>query len=61
MTSFEQNVNGPAPKDDPTEYLLVSDKDSKILKSGTYRELKLLAGLIRRGGGEVTIFKPTKG
>jgi hypothetical protein len=44
-----------------TEYLVVSDRDSKILKSTTdYYEAVRLANLIRRGGGEVTIFKATK-
>lgn len=43
------------------EYLVVGDKDSKILKSTTdYHEAKRLANLIRRGGGEVTIFKSTE-
>lgn len=45
-----------------TEYLLVSDKDSKVLKSSTdYQEIKNLATLVRRAGGEVTIFKSIKG
>lgn len=44
-----------------TEYLLVSDTTSKVLKSSTsYIEIKKLANLIRRGGGQVTIFKSTK-
>jgi hypothetical protein len=48
-----------------TEYLVVSDKDCKVLKlySGPkawYQAVKL-ANLIRRGGGQVTIFKSTKG
>ncbi len=44
-----------------TEYLLVSDLTSKVLKSSTnYPEVKKLANLIRRGGGQVTIFKSTK-
>ncbi len=42
----------------PTEYLLVSDKDSKVLKSSTdYNEILKLANLIQRAGGEVTLFK----
>ena len=46
----------------PTEYLLVSDKNSKVLLSTTnWVEVKKTAGLIRRGGGEVTVFKSTKG
>lgn len=45
----------------PREYLLVTDKDSKILKSSLDRfELIRLANIIRKGGGEVTIFKATK-
>lgn len=44
------------------EYLVVTDKTSKILKSTTkYNEAVKLANLIRRGGGEVTIFKATRG
>lgn len=43
------------------EYILVPDIDSKVLKSGTYIELKALAGIIRRAGGQCTIFKSTKG
>jgi hypothetical protein len=43
------------------EYLLVTDKDSKILKSSHDRyELIRLANVIRKGGGEVTIFKSTR-
>ncbi len=46
----------------PTEYLLVTDRDSKVLKSSTdWYEVVKLANLIRRGGGEVTIFKSTNG
>lgn len=46
----------------PTEYLLVSDLTSKVLKSSTsYQEVHSLACLIRKGGGQVTIFKSTKG
>lgn len=46
----------------PTEYLLVSDRDSKVLKSSeNWYEIVKLANLIRRGGGEVTVFKSTKG
>lgn len=43
------------------EYLLVTDKTSEIIKVGEYNELKRLATLIRRAGGEVTIFKSTQG
>jgi len=40
------------------EYLLVSDKDSQLLKSSTdYDELRELAGLIHRAGGQCTIWK----
>jgi len=42
----------------PVEYLLVSDKDSKVLKSSTdYNEILKLANLIRKADGEVTIFR----
>lgn len=44
-----------------TEYLLVTDHTSKVLKSSTdYLEVKKLANFIRRGGGSVTIFRSTK-
>lgn len=43
------------------EYLVVTDKTSKILLSTTnYYEAVKMANLIRRGGGEVTVFKSTK-
>lgn len=46
----------------PREYLLVADKTSKVLLSTLdYYEAKRLANLIRKGGGEVTLFKSTKG
>ena len=51
----------PTKEPEPTEYILVTDRDSKIVKAGSYIELKALAGLIRKSGGEVTIFKATKG
>ena len=44
-----------------TAYLLVTDKTTEIIKCGDYNELKKLATLIRRAGGEVTIFKSTQG
>jgi hypothetical protein len=45
----------------PKEWLLVTDKDSVVLKSSSDRyELVKLANVIRKGGGEVTIFKSTK-
>lgn len=43
------------------EYILVTDHTSKILFSGTYQECVVKANLIRRGNGEVTIFRATKG
>lgn len=44
-----------------TEYLLVTDRDSKLIKSSFDRfELIKLANIIRKGGGEVTIFKATR-
>lgn len=43
------------------EYLVVTNKDSKILLSTTdYYAAVKCANLIRRGGGEVTIFKSLK-
>jgi len=43
------------------EYLVVTDKDSKILLSTlNYYEAVKMANLIRRGGGEVTVFKSTR-
>jgi hypothetical protein len=45
-----------------TEYIVVADKTSVVLKSTTdWYEAVRYANLIRRGGGEVTIFKSTKG
>lgn len=45
----------------PTEYLVVSDKNSKVILSSTeYREVVKLANLIRSAGGEVTVFKSLK-
>ena len=44
------------------EYIVVADKTSKVLLStNNWNEAKRYANLIRRGGGEVTIFKSTKG
>ncbi len=44
------------------EYLLVSDRTSEVLKSGSdYMSVRKLAGIVRRAGGEVTIFKAIKG
>lgn len=43
------------------KYLLVSNQNSRILRSSPDRyELIKLAGVIRRAGGRVTIFKATK-
>jgi hypothetical protein len=40
------------------EYILVTDKDSKVLKSSeSYQEILKLASVIRAANGEVTIFK----
>lgn len=45
----------------PTEYVLISDRDSRVLKSSLDRvEVVRLANLMRRAGGEVTVFKSTK-
>ncbi len=46
---------------EPTEYLVVADKNSKAILSTTdYRETVRLANLIRSAGGEVTVFKSLK-
>lgn len=43
------------------EYLVVTDRDSKIVLSTLdYYEAVKLANVCRRTGGEVTIFKSTK-
>lgn len=43
------------------EYLLVSDKASKIILSSTdYKEIRRLATLIRSADGEVTVFRSLK-
>ena len=40
------------------EYLLVSDTTSEVLKSSTdLGELRKMAGMIRKAGGQVTVFK----
>lgn len=55
-----------APPKEPTEtelieYLLVSDKASKIILSSTdYKEIVRLAKLIRSADGEVTVFRSLK-
>lgn len=44
------------------EYLVVTDRDSKVLLSTPkYNEAVKTANLFRRSGGEVTIFKALKG
>lgn len=43
------------------EYILVTDRDSLVIKSGTYQECVTQANFARKCGGEVTIFKATKG
>lgn len=45
----------------PTEYIVVTDRDSKvILSTQDHYEAVRLANKIRAAGGEVTIFKSTK-
>jgi hypothetical protein len=45
-----------------SEYVVISDTNSKVLLStNNWYEAVKLANLIRRGGGQVTIFKSTKG
>lgn len=40
------------------EYLLVSDTKSEVLKSSTdLNDLRKVAGMIRKAGGQVTVFK----
>lgn len=53
------------PEEDPSvEYILVSDKDLVILHSVRGLEnaagMRKFASVIRKAGGEVTIFKATK-
>lgn len=46
----------------PTEYIVVADRTSKVLLSTLdYQEARKYATIIRRGDGEVTVFKATKG
>lgn len=49
---------------DQSEYILVADKTSEIIMSclgwKNATELRKTASLIRKAGGEVTIFKATK-
>jgi hypothetical protein len=45
-----------------TEYLLVTDQTSEVmLSTQDWQQVRKLAGVIRRAGGEVTIFKSTRG
>jgi len=52
------------PEENKTEYILVSDKTSEVLLSITgwknSTELRKTAALIRKAGGEATVFKATK-
>lgn len=43
------------------EYIVVTDIDSLVVKSASYPECVKFANEIRKCGGEVTIFKATKG
>lgn len=43
------------------EYIVVTNKDSKVVLSGSYVECKRFANAVRRCGGEVTVFRATKG
>jgi len=57
----EMHLDIASKKKEQLEWLLVTDKTSRILKASADRyELVKLANVIRRGGGEVTIFKSTK-
>lgn len=49
------------PKDLDIEYIIVSDSTSEVIKSSNaLGEIRKLANLIRKSGGNVTIFKSTK-
>lgn len=52
------------PPESESEYILVSDKTSEVLLSAlgwkNASELRKTASIIRKAGGEVTIFKATK-
>ena len=44
-----------------TEYILVADRTSKVVYSSTsLAQIKSYALFVRKGGGEVTVFKSTK-
>ena len=52
----------PAAKTKDYEYILVSDTKSEVLYShDSYMTVKRTAGMIRKAGGQVTIFKAIKG
>lgn len=49
-------------REEPKEYIVVADKTSKVLLSTlSYHEAVRHANMIRKGDGQVTIFKATKG
>lgn len=51
-----------ATTDTGNEYLLVTDHTSEVVKTGhEYQEIRSLATLIRKAGGQVTVFKAIKG
>lgn len=64
MNEITQEIVDAVLSTDPTiltEYLVVSDTNSKVIKSTTdYKEAVKLANLIRSAGGEVTLFKSLK-
>ena len=62
QVQFEPDITSqPTPEVD-REYLVVSDKDSQVIYSGTiYQEARSLANKIRKCGGECTIFGALKG
>ena len=46
----------------PTEYIIVSDKDSKVIKSfDNYPEANTFYCLLLRADAQVTLFKSLKG
>lgn len=48
--------------DSPKEYIVVADRTSKVLLSTPdYNSAVKYANMMRRAGGEVTIFRATKG
>jgi hypothetical protein len=53
----------PLTEQDPgTQYIVVSDRNDKVLMAGDgYHDCVRFANKVREAGGEVTIFRSTKG